>query len=99
MLLRSIIVSCCVALLTGCAAPSFDQPPTLTEVSVRVAWSTSEQIKQRCGYDKVACATVGKVTLPMSQIWTEKPSNIRDSRKVCLLGHEFLHSLGANHQH
>jgi hypothetical protein len=99
VLLRSIIISLCLALLAGCATPSFDQPPTLTEVSVRVAWSTADQIKQRCGYDKLACATVGKVNLPMSHIWTEKPANIRDSRKVCTLGHEFLHSLGANHLH
>ena len=97
MLLKSLVVSCCVALLAGCATPQFEQPPTLTEVSVRVAWSTSDQIKQRCGYDKLACATVGKVNLPVSQIWTEKPSGTRDSRKVCALGHEFLHSLGANH--
>ena len=99
MLLRFIIASSYVALITGCATPSFDQPPTLSEVSVRVAWSTSEQIRQRCGHDKLACATVGKVNLPVSQIWTEKPSNIRDTRKVCILGHEFLHSLGANHDH
>jgi hypothetical protein len=99
VLLRSIIISFCLAVLTGCATPSFDQPPTLTEVSVRIAWSTNDQIRQRCGHDKLACATVGRVSLPMSQIWTEKPSNLRDTRKVCALGHEFLHSLGANHSH
>jgi hypothetical protein len=81
----------------GCAAQSFDQPPTLTEVSVRVAWSTNDQIRQRCGESKFACATVGQANVPYSQIWTEKPSGNRDSRKVCTLGHEFLHSLGANH--
>jgi hypothetical protein len=99
VLLKSLVISCCVALLAGCATPGFDQPPTLTEVSVRVAWSTTDQIKQRCGYDKLACALVGKPEVPYSQIWTEKPSSSRDSRKVCALGHEFLHSLGANHIH
>jgi hypothetical protein len=86
-------------LLTACAGPAFEQPPVLTEVSVRVAWSTNAQIKNRCGHDKLACATVGKPEIPHSQIWTERPSDPRDKPKVCALGHEFLHSLGANHLH
>jgi hypothetical protein len=99
VLLKPLVIACCVGLLAGCATPQFDQPPSLTEVSVRVAWSTNDQINVRCGSDKLACATVGRAETPFSQIWTEKPSNNRDSRKVCALGHEFLHSLGANHNH
>jgi hypothetical protein len=80
------------------AAQSFATQPTVTEVSVRVAWSTTDQIWDRCGPNKYACATVAKPSVPYSQIWTEKPSGTRDRRKVCTLGHEFLHSLGADHK-
>jgi hypothetical protein len=97
VLAKFVPIVCCVAALTGCAGPGFDQPPSLSEVTVRVAWSSVPQIVQRCGPNKYACATVGKVNVPFSQIWTEKPSDLRDSRKVCTLGHEFLHALGADH--
>jgi hypothetical protein len=97
VLLKTIAILSCVGSLVGCAATSFDQPTTLTEVSVRVAWSTNDQIRRRCGENKLACATVGQPAVPYSQIWTEKPAGTHDTRKVCSLGHEFLHSLGANH--
>ena len=99
MLLRVSTILSCLAASAGCAAPAFEQPPTLTEVWVSVTWSTNEQIRQRCGYDKIACATVGQPNVPYSRIWTEKPLTLTDSRRICSLGHEFMHSLGADHKH
>ena len=98
MLLKLSSAIACIAILSGCAT-AFDQPPVLTEVWVTVDWSTNDQIKQRCGYDKLACATVGRPEVPYSRIWTEKPQSLTDSRRICSLGHEFMHSLGANHSH
>lgn len=97
MLLRTLYAITCISALSGCAAPPFDRPPVLTEVWVTVDWSTIDQIKQRCGNDKLACATVGRPDVPYSRIWAEKPQSLTDSRRICSLGHEFMHSLGANH--
>jgi hypothetical protein len=95
--LKALLAAASALSFFGTSAAAFDQPLKLNEVSVRVAWSSNDQIRQRCGFDRLACATVGSANLPVSMIWTEKPASRRDSQKVCALGHEFLHSLGANH--
>jgi hypothetical protein len=86
-----------LGVISESAAQSFDSQPQLTEVTVSIAWSSNAQIWDRCGPYKLACATVGKPNVPYSRIWAEKPAGKRDTRNVCALGHEFLHSLGANH--
>lgn len=88
------------ALLTlhGCA--TFDKQytvkPTISRVQVQVFWGTLEETKARCGQDAVACATIGTPEKPMSDIYAVMPASFTD-RRVCVLGEEFLHSLGARH--
>lgn len=93
-------------LLTGCA--TFDQeyvtPPNLGTVVVSVVWTTEEEIRRPGGVcgdaapSWTACATVGTRESPMSTIWAQMPASFSDARKVCALGHEVLHSLGATHK-
>jgi hypothetical protein len=80
----------------GCAVtPSYQVPPMREQVMVRINWSNNDQIRRRCGPTAFACATIGTPNVPMSQIYAEKPAGRSDKRRVCTLGHEFLHSLGA----
>lgn len=60
-------------------------------------WSTPEQIVSKCGPGKVSCATVATVRIPSSHIWAQKPRGFDDHERVCTLGHELLHALGADH--
>ena len=92
-------LACLLPLVAGgCAVtPSYQTPPLRDQVMVRINWSSNEQIRRRCGPHAFACATIGIPTVPMSQIWAERPSSRNDRRRVCTLGHEFLHSLGARH--
>ena len=95
LLLGAVIAS---AMLTGCA--SFDKQytvkPTITRVQVQVFWGTIAETKARCGQDALACATIGTPEKPMSDIYAVMPASFTDQR-VCTLGEEFLHSLGARH--
>lgn len=95
-----LLLAALVALVSGCATTDMDgfrQPPTLTNVCVSVQWQTDEQIRVRCGADKLACGSVGSERLPNTFIAAEKPTGWYDHARIYTLGHEFLHSLGANH--
>ena len=95
---NAVVAALIPSILGGCAiAPSYQTPPTRDQVLVRINWSQSDAIKRRCGPLAIACATIGSPDVPMSQIYAEKPAGRSDKRRVCTLGHEFLHSLGARH--
>lgn len=72
-------------------------PPTITEVHVRVFWSTPEEIAKRCQPGQIACSLVGTPQNPTSTIWIQKPAGFADREGMYTLGHEFFHALGANH--
>lgn len=89
-------------LLLGCDAQFFDTPykvePQIDRVIVQVVWTSPENIRSVCKNDKAyACATVGSVERPFSTIYAIKPKSFSDRALVEALGHELLHSLGAEH--
>ena len=96
---RNTVVGALIPLvLGGCAVtPGYQVPPMRDQVLVRINWANNDQIRRRCGPNAFACATIGTPNVPMSQIYAEKPVSRSDKRRVCTLGHEFLHSLGARH--
>lgn len=83
-------------LLAGCTSLPFVTPPQLESVTVAVRWSSIDEIALHCGIESIACATVGSTATPYSVIWAQRPDSFDDPR-VCDLGHEFLHALGARH--
>jgi hypothetical protein len=95
--MKTASVALCAA-IAACAPVPYLADPALTQVSISVRWSTVEQIQKRCGFDKLACATYGTEALPFSTIWAERPLSFDDAGRVCTLGHELLHSLGARHE-
>lgn len=84
--------------LGGCASfdKQFTVKPTISRVQVQVFWGTIEETKARCGQDALACATIGSPERPMSDIYAVMPASFTD-RRVCTIGEEFLHALGARH--
>jgi hypothetical protein len=80
--------------LSGCSfgLPFLKEPGQFA--CVQVYWT--ETPEKRCGVGKVACATVGD-GLNLQHLFAPKPRAFDDYDRVCALGHEFLHSLGAQH--
>lgn len=92
----------CAITLAACAPlEPFTQAPTYQKVCVAVKWSSPAAIQQACRSGNViACATIPPADMrePHAVIWTEKPASFDDRDRVCALGHEMLHALGANHE-
>ena len=86
-------------LLVGCGDNQpYVKPPQINEATIRFEWMTNDQIAKRCSEHSFACGTVGSVEMPNSTIYAEMPQGFGDTNRVCLLGHEVLHSLGATHR-
>lgn len=83
---------------SGCTSTPYLVEPKLAQVTVNVRWSTPEQIKALCGFDRLACATYGSDQLHYVAMWVVKPAGFDDHENVCALGHELLHNLGAEHR-
>lgn len=72
------------------------KPPTVTTACVRVEWvKDTEEAMKRCKggwgcYYAPAGGQPGWIIAP-------KPKDFNDSTRLLILGHEFLHTLGAEH--
>ncbi len=88
-------------MLAGCATQqSYLTPPTLEYVTVRMVWlETVDGVRESCRNQSAgACATVGKHNGGLVTIWAMKPTSFSDESRMCKLGHELLHNLGATHE-
>lgn len=83
-------------LLTACASEPYVVPPQLDQVTVHVYWLTEGQIQARMP-GTMAFATHGTKDMPVTAIWAIRPDGFDDAPRVCALGHEMLHVLGARH--
>lgn len=92
------------AVSVGGCATVFDAPqdrqmivkPQISAVGVAVNWISQDEATKRCGVGKSGCATIGTVEVPIAQIWAVMPRNFEDPL-TCVVGEEFLHTLGARH--
>ena len=85
-----------IALLSGCSTlvqPFVKGPSNFACVFVN--WTEEAHIQNYCAPGAQACATTAQMP---NTIWTPKPKAFDDERRVLMLGHEFLHSLGATHR-
>lgn len=87
-----------LALLAGCTNQPYVTEPHLDVVVVRVEWLTEAGLRTRCGANAQACATVGRHNGDVTYLWALKPASFSDEARVCALGHELLHGLGATHE-
>lgn len=87
-----------LAMLAGCTNQPYVTEPHLDAVVVRVQWLSEAEVRKHCGPQSLACATVGRHNGDMSYLWAVRPASFSDESRVCALGHELLHSLGATHQ-
>ena len=84
-------------LLSGCESVPYVTGPHLSRVCVTVHWVPEADIAAVCD-GKEACATINKREGSEAKIWAVKPDSFTDSYRVLVLGHEFLHNLGATHK-
>ena len=74
----------------------YTKEPTITDINLKIIWATKEELRKRCpGAD--ACATVGPSITGAAVIWAEKPESFDDLKRLQILGHELMHSLGGDH--
>ena len=86
-------------LLAGCADQPYVNPPTLEYITVRMVWVGGiETLRESCQHHRAnGCATVGRYNGDLVTIWARKPTSFSDEPRLCTLGHELLHALGATH--
>lgn len=92
----AIVLGSCDAINAGFLP--YEKKPSVMNVLVTVVPSTNDEIRERCGAGAFECATVATPTFPYSTMWIDMPQSFSDTTRVCNLGHEFLHSLGATHR-
>lgn len=73
----------------------FYAPPTKTLVTVQVMWVGAESARAICK-GGAACWFPSATGQP-DLIVAEQPENFNDERRLMILGHEFFHALGAQH--
>lgn len=89
-----------VIVLSGCAVleQAYEQEPHLGIVCVQPVWSSAAEIQAMCGEGTAACGQIGQHNGQLRLMWAERPASFSDAAKVCALGHELLHNLGATHR-
>ena len=85
-------------LCAGCSTMgAYTKEPTITDINLKIIWSTKAEIAKRCGTGHAACGTVGPSIIGSAVIWAEKPESFDDWERLRMLGHELMHSLGGDH--
>ena len=51
---------------------------TTPSVTVRVYWSTQQEVEQRCGKDAAGCASPVTMQKSYAEIWAQKPAGWED---------------------
>jgi hypothetical protein len=59
---------------------------TTPSVTVRVHWSTQQEVEQRCGKDAAGCASPANAEKGYAEIWAQKPAGWDDYDAICYLG-------------
>jgi hypothetical protein len=81
--------------------PAMTQPPVVQTTTVEVNWTADvDEIGKHCGQDKIyyGCASYTPVLgHGICTVWAPLPSSFNDLVRLAILGHEFLHCLGARH--
>jgi hypothetical protein len=99
--LLAALMTCAVFLSTGAAAQQTTPQslPYLTyttpTVTVRVHWSSQQEVEQRCGKDAAGCASPANAEKSYAEIWAQKPAGWDDWEAVCYLGSVVLRIVDA----
>jgi hypothetical protein len=59
---------------------------TTPSVTVRVHWSTQQEVEQRCGKDAAGCASPANAEKAYAEIWAQRPAGWDDYDAICYLG-------------
>jgi hypothetical protein len=86
--LAVVMALLCVLASAGAAAQQSSPYITYTTpaVTVRVHWSTQQEVEQRCGKDAAGCASPATVEKSYAEIWAQKPAGWDDWEAICYLG-------------
>jgi hypothetical protein len=89
----AIAIALLGVLMSGGAAAqqSSSQTSSLTtyttpSYTVRVHWSTQQEVEQRCGANAVGCVSYATAAKPYADIWAQKPASFDDIDSICYLG-------------
>lgn len=85
-----------VLLLAGCPSAPFLEQPRSGIVCTNVQFLPATELAKHCPPGAAACATVGRVGV-LQSIYAPRPRDWTDHERICYLGHELLHNLGATH--
>ena len=59
---------------------------TTPSLTVRVHWSTQQEVEQRCGKGAAGCASPATMDKAYAEIWAQKPTGWEDLDAICYLG-------------
>jgi hypothetical protein len=95
--LATLIALFAIFMSAGAAAQQSSPYMTYTtpSVTVRVHWSTQQEVEQRCGKDAAGCASPATAEISYAEIWAQKPAGWDDWEAVCYLGSVVLRIVDA----